>query len=241
MSSSQALAQSILGNLKLYDQLHLLNDLNDDFGEPLFGPTKIATANFKMEQSIDFLGEPRRTSVDAFISGDYQVAIECKLTESEVGPCSRPLLTQKNSNYKTDFCDGTYTRQRGRQERCTLTEIGVLYWKYIPSLFTWQSDIDLKPCPVNKNYQLVRNLLAACIRPDGTLSPENGHVVLIYDERNPAFQKGGKGYVAFDETRGALRSPNLLRKCSWQQIIQYLKNEPHLQWLTEELHRKYGL
>lgn len=57
MSSSQALTQSIFGNLKLYDQLHLLNELNDGLGEPLFGPTNITAANFKMEHSIDFLGE----------------------------------------------------------------------------------------------------------------------------------------------------------------------------------------
>ena len=47
-----------------------------------------------------------------------------------------------------------------------------------------------------------------------------GHVVLVYDERNPAFQKGGKGYAAYEETRNALLEPDRLKKCSWQQIAR---------------------
>ena len=65
--------------------------------------------------------------------------------------------------------------------------------KYVPDLFTWKSDVDHVPCPLHKNYQLVRIILAACKRPTGSVLPEKGHVVLIYDERNPAFQKGGVG------------------------------------------------
>ena len=122
-----------------------------------------------------------------------------------------------------------------------MTKIGALYWKYIPSLFKWWSDIDLKPCPLNKNYQLVRNILAACVRDGGQIEPENGHAVLVYDERNPAFQKDGKGYKAFEKTRSALRNPSLLKKCSWQKIINGLKQNSESQWLTEALHKKYGL
>jgi len=43
MTSSQAVAQSILGNLKVYDRLHYLCELADDAGLPLMGnasPTK---------------------------------------------------------------------------------------------------------------------------------------------------------------------------------------------------------
>ena len=98
---------------------------------------------------------------------------------------------------------------------CFLTAIGVLYWKYIPGLFKWNSNVDHVPCPIRKNYQLVRNILAACVRPDGSVLAEKGHAVLIYDERNPAFQKGGKGHTALENTREALHKPQLLRKCSW--------------------------
>jgi hypothetical protein len=241
MFSSQALAQSIFGNLKIYNRLNLLNNLFDESGEPLFGQPDIRANNFFMEHSIDHLGEPRRTSVDAFISGNYQVAIECKLTESEVGSCSRTRLRVEDSNYEADFCNGTYFHQMGRNERCSLTEIGVKYWKYIPKLFSWRSDIDLRPCPLNKNYQLVRNLLAACVRSDGTFSPEYGHAVLVYDERSPAIKKGGKIFISFEEVKAALIYPNLLRKCSWQNIAQYIKQEPDLKWLTKEIELKYGI
>jgi len=194
-----------------------------------------------MEYKVNHLGEPRRTSLDGFIAGQYQVAIECKFTEPEVGTCSRPLLKPSTSNYETDFCDGTFTQQRGRKERCTLTEIGVLYWKYIPKLFKWTNDTDLISCPLRKNYQLVRNILAVCVQSNGDVSPENGHMVIIYDERNPAFQKGGNGWVAVEETQQALRDSRLLRKCSWQRIVRHLRDKSVLPWLTRQLELKYGL
>jgi hypothetical protein len=225
---------------------HLAN-LTDDDGQPLLGKAEVSPAKFSMEHKVTHLGEPRPTSLDGFISGSYQVAIECKFTEAEVGVCSRPLLPKSASNYATNGCDGSYSIQLGRRERCSLTEIGVAYWKYVPTLFKWKSEFDIHPCPVNKNYQLIRNILAVCVRPngtggaDGTVSPQNGHVVLLYDERNPAFQKGGNGLLAFETTKQALKDDTLLKKCSWQSIISYLKRAGILPWLTETLYLKYGL
>lgn len=241
MTSSQALAQSILGNLKVHDRLRYLSELADDFGYPLLGDADVCPESFTMEFRVKYLGEPRSTSVDGLFAGDYRVAMECKFAESEVGTCSRPRLDDGDSNYETDYCDGTLTRQRGRGERCSLTEIGVLYWKYVPALFNWQNDTDLSPCPLRRNYQLVRNILAACVRPDGTLSPDNGHAVLIYDERNPAFHRGGEGFDAFEETRKALKNSGLLRRCSWQRIINHIRGKADLAWLTQQLESKYGL
>jgi hypothetical protein len=237
MNSSQALALSVLGNLAAYDQLNCLIDLNDDSEEPLLGEAHVSPDNFVMEHEVTYLGEPRCTSLDGFVSGTHQVAIECKFTESEVGSCSRPGLDEN----ETEFCDGIFTRQRGRRERCALTEIGVLYWRYVPRLFKWEDSTDLRPCPLCMNYQLVRNVLAACVRPDGKVSPKDGHVILVYDERNPAFQKGGDGLIAFLETREALRVPSALRRCSWQRIINHLRNRMVLPWLTDQLDSKYGL
>ena len=148
MKSSQALAQSVFANLKHYNKLHLLEDLTCDNADPLFEYTPIIKENFFMEYDIDFLGEPRRTNLDCFIANRYKIAVECKMTESEFGNCSRPRLTERDSNYGKDYCDGSYTRQRSRNERCSLTEIGVLYWKYIPELFSWRNDIDLDLCPI---------------------------------------------------------------------------------------------
>ncbi len=242
MNSSQALAQSVLGNLAVFNELHRLNEVTDDDSEePLFGDAELSSDNFAMERKVMYLGEPRPTSLDGFISGNYQIAIECKFTESEVGSCSRPRLTPSKSNYNAEFCNGTFTKQRGRKDRCSLTEIGVLYWKYVPELFKWGIATDLNPCPLYRNYQLVRNVLAACVRSDGTVLAANGHAVLIYDERNPAFQNDGHGFVAFEDTRDALKDSSVLRKCSWQRIIKHLRSKMILPWLTDQLELKYGM
>jgi hypothetical protein len=117
----------------------------------------------------------------------------------------------------------------------------VKYWKYVPDLFDWRNDEEITPCPLFRNYQLLRNLLAIGVQPDGSVSMENGHAVLIYDQRNPAFQEGGKGYQTYQETRSALKNPAMLRKASWQSITGFLKRNAILPWLTEELGKKYGL
>lgn len=241
MNSSQALAQSVFGNLAIYDQLLVLTNVIDDDGKEIFRKAQLSVENFKMEYKIEYLHEPRPTSLDAYISGDFRIAIECKFTEPEIGTCSRPRIHPHASNYENDFCDGSYSFQRTRQERCTLTEIGVLYWKFIPGLFKWINDIDYKNCPMNKNYQLVRNVLAASVKPDGSLSRHDNYAILIYDERNPSFQVGGQGWQTYEDTRNALIDPDMLHKCSWQNILKVMREEHCLPWLTEQLALKYGL
>jgi hypothetical protein len=241
MNSSQALAQSVLGNLAIHDSLHTLSELKDDDGLGLFGKAHISSKNFEMEYKVKYLGEPRSTSLDGYISGDYRVAIECKFTEAEVGTCSRPRLKPSASNYKHEHCNGNYSFQRGRKERCSLTEIDVQYWRYVPKLFKWKVDSDISPCPLHKNYQLVRNILAVGVKPDGSTSLNDGHALLIYDERNPAFQKNGVGLITYMETKEALQEPTMLRKCSWQRIARLLREKDVLPWLTENLRLKYGL
>jgi hypothetical protein len=63
----------------------------------------------------------------------------------------------------------------------------------------------------------------------------------VYDERNPAFQKGGKGHIAYEETRNALLEPDRLKRCSWQQIVRQIREEKGLSWLTDQLEAKYGI
>jgi hypothetical protein len=237
MNSSQALAQSVLGNLAIHDSLGCLNDLPADDGGTLFSGGSITSKQFAMEHKIGYLGEPHPTSLDGYFSGDYRIAIECKFTEQEVGTCSKPHLAPELPFH----CDGTYTHKGPGEGPCPMTPRGVKYWKYVRDLFTWESDVDADPCPLYKNYQLVRNILAAGVREDGSVSAENGHVVLIYDGRNPAFLSGGAGLRAYSDTRNALRRPEMLRKCSWQAITQRLRSGNILPWLTEQLAEKYGL
>ncbi|MQY68864.1 MAG: hypothetical protein GH150_05740 [Hadesarchaea archaeon] len=63
----------------------------------------------------------------------------------------------------------------------------------------------------------------------------------MYDARNPAFQPGGKGWGAWQNVRAALKDPSLLQACTWQQVLDTMRFEPELSWLTDLLLQKYGL
>jgi hypothetical protein len=236
MNSSQALAQSVFGNLAIYDCLEILSDLLDDDGNPLFDGAQLTTDLFRMERKVSHLGESQPTSLDVYFGGEYQVTIECKFTEAEVGSCSHVQLKPGHPTW----CDGNYTL-KGRPHRCPLTTTDVKYWQFVPELFHWKNDADSRPCPLYRNYQLVRNVLAIGTQNDGSVSLDSGHAVLIYDERNPAFQTRGKGYQAFVETKEALKNHQMLRKASWQSITGLLRRNEILPWLTDELKKKYGL
>ena len=77
MKSSQALALSVFGNLKAYDRLSILSELQNNGGKSPFENAIIKKGSFSMEHDIDYLGEPRRTSIDVFISGHYQISTTC--------------------------------------------------------------------------------------------------------------------------------------------------------------------
>jgi len=247
MSSSQALAQSLFGNLIANGGLGVLEDIATESGDPLVG-ARIESA--KLEHVVNYLGETqnRETNIDVLLqcTDGYRVAFECKLRETEIGHCSRPSVpkTKKgidNPCYERDHCDGTYTVQHGRKERCSLTGIGVRYWSHAPDLFRWASDRDHVPCPLRDTYQLARNALAVCIdEARGVVLPGSGHVVLIYDARNPAFTPGGTGEKAYTQARDALLRKDLLRRCSWQVITARLCTTSSLRWLGDELRTKYG-
>lgn len=240
MSSSQVLAQSVFGNLKVYKKLDCLANLRGYDVKPLFIRGPNVHEHLCMEFVVSYLNEPRQTNVDVFFGGNYRIAVECKLSEPEVGSCSRPKLKPTDSNYDIDYCNGRYEKQRDRSERCSLSEIGVRYWQHIPQLFNWSADIDHNPCPLNETYQLVRNVLAACVRSDGELDPGNGHAVLLYDARNPAFKNGGEGWKAWKNVKKALKDPSLLQACTWQQLLDAMSSEPELSWLIDSLQKKYG-
>jgi len=235
MSSSQALTQTVFGSLAVMGRLDLLAGLETEDGERPFQRDIHGAAHLALEVEVDCLGEPRPTSKDVAYRGLNAVTAECKLTEEGVGLCSRPTLFQSDPQY----CDGSYTRQKGRQERCSLTGIGVRYWPLIPRLFRIDTEIDHSPCPLNGTYQLIRNLLATCLSPSGKVLAE-ARVVLVHDERNPAFQPGGDGWRAYQQVRSMLIEPRMLQRTSWQRLAQLLRSEDRTTWLAEALDAKYG-
>jgi hypothetical protein len=236
MKSSQALTQSVFGALAATSQLAALGALTAECGRSAFTETP-NQLHMTLEQNVNWLGEPRPTSIDVcFESPQYRIAVECKLSESVFGTCSRPRLPRDDPSY----CDGTYTVQHGRRTRCALTEIGVQYWQHAPAVFNWNPDIDHSPCPLARTYQLVRNVLAATVRQD-RVETASGHALIIYDERNPAFWPGGEARSAYDAVCAALRHPGLLRTVSWQRVIGQLSAVRDLRWLVDGLEAKYGL
>lgn len=134
LRSSQALAQSVFGAVRAFDRLDLLQGVSAECGRPAFFDDHQGwTLDF--EHEIRCLKEPRPTSIDVLLSGpNGRVASECKFTEQEFGTCSRPRLRPKDTNYSEQHCNGNYQVQRQRRGRCSLTEIGVRYWDYLPAL-----------------------------------------------------------------------------------------------------------
>lgn len=242
MRSSQALAQSIFANLKIWKKLGCLLDLKDADGLSLFPIADSDTCS--LEHELNCLGETKRgpTSVDVMFIAGYRVAVECKLAEDKFGACSRPDMKCTDPHYTTDYCDGTYTFQMDRPKRCSLSSRGIRYWEFVPQLTNWPADRDQAPCPLRSTYQLLRNLLAACVCPTSIpeFSPSSGHAVVVFDERNPAFKPDGRARCAFTTMKKSLRDPSRLRECSWQQITTAMRADPGLLWLTDSLQAKYG-
>jgi hypothetical protein len=119
-----------------------------------------------------------------------------------------------------------------------LEKQGLQYWNHVPSILEWSLEEDARPCKLLAPYQLVRNILAACVE-DGTVKADGGHALLVYDERNPAFWHSEEG--AFDKLRRDLHNPAMIRRCSWQSIVRVLDGYDDLKWLVKALKEKYGI
>ncbi len=203
-------------------------------GHPAFF-AESAGYRLHLEYQARGLGEPRPTSLDVYLDGPRRVAVEVKLSEAAFGVCSRPRLLATDLRFQQDHCDGSFSIQRGRQTRCSLSERGILYWRFVPQVFIWSGTQDHRPCPLGATYQLVRNILAVCVGQDGTLDTDRGHVLVVYDRRNPAFQAGGDADKVWWATVCALRFPRLLRRVSWQSLAAHMARYPDLVWLTKAL------
>ena len=241
LKSSQALTQSVFGAVRAFDLLHVLRNVSAECGRPaFFEDHHDVTLDFEYE--VDCLGEPKPTNVDVLLSApEKRVAIECKFTEREFGTCSRPRLRPGDETYDEQYCDGNYRLQRERHNRCALTEIGVRYWDYLPRLFSWEKGIDLVPCPFKDVYQLARNALAAVVTEDGILDLTKGHVLVVYDARNPEFRDDGKAERQWRLATASCRVPGLIRRLSWQRLMSILSGAPELTYIVDGVWKKYGL
>lgn len=235
--SSQALAQSVFGNVRAYGFLDILRDVPAECGREAFFRNG-GDWNLDLERKLTSLNEPRPTTVDVLLqSSDRRVAVECKFTEGEFGTCSRTRLPR----HDVQHCNGNYEVQQGRLKRCALSEQGILYWQHLPQLFDWPADRDHAPCPFAGIYQLARNALAATLSPAGVFDAKSGHMLLVYDDRNPEFRPNGSGGRQWRVALEACRVDGLLRRISWQKLLGSLSGAGELRWLLDALEHKYGL
>ncbi len=235
LKSSQALSQSVFAALVAYNRLHLLSGLVSECGRPAYF-TDCSHVRLLHEYEVNWLGEPRPTSLDVLLKGPHgRIAVECKFTETAFGTCSRPRLEPQKSGY----CDGSYTVQNRRKSRCALSERGIKYWEFLPALFDWPVGRDHRPCPFKDSYQIARNALAVRSTPSGLT--DTGHVLVVYDARNPSFWPGGQADQQWQHALKACLQPGLLRRLSWQALISVLSHAPELGWLQKDLKAKYGL
>ena len=233
LRSSQALAQSVFGLIQVLGRQAKLAQVTAECGRPAFGHWEDGW-KFELEHEVRTLGEPRPTSIDVLMRREgYQIAVECKFTEAEFGRCSRMQIKPKDEESMRKSCDGSYTVQQGRQERCALTEIGVRYWDYLPHLFGWARDVDHMPCTFGDVYQLARNAMAV------TQSCQTGHVLVVYDEDNPAFGPDGFARRQWDAAVTACRQPGLLRRVSWQALLTAVVQDPLLEPVMTNVRAKY--
>jgi hypothetical protein len=119
-----------------------------------------------------------------------------------------------------------------------LSSRGIDYWKFVPKVLKPDALKGSVRCPLWTPYQLLRNILAACVE-NGTLDLARGHALVVYDSRNPVFQPhAGR---TFEKLREQLVEPSVLRRCSWQSIIRVMADYKDLRWLVAGLEEKYGV
>ena len=108
-------------------------------------------------------------------------------------------------------------------------------------VFNWSADRDHEPCPFGATYQLARNALAATITTDGSLKADRGHVLVLYDVRNPAFLGGGRAARQWQLVGDASLHQGLFRQLNWQSLLASLVNAVELAYLVDGFGEKYGL
>ena len=152
-----------------------------------------------------------------------------------------PRLRPGDETWPEQYCNGSYTVQHRRRSRCALTEIGIRYWDHLPRLFDWPDDRDHEPCPFGETYQLARNALAATLTPGGQLDPGRGHVLVVYDARNPGFRGEAKAEQQWKAVVASCRVPGLVRRVSWQRLMAAIADTQELAYLVDGVAEKYGL
>ncbi len=202
IASSQALCWNIVIPMKKHDNFTPLFEtlnkafqaggLDSDFD---FGIETTAVLELNVGED---LGEGRlATSIDLYLrTPEGKVcAVEFKFTEPNFGECKL---------YKSKKCDGIYGSPNNMQVNdgymCYLAKIKRRYWQLGGQYNLLDPTKVNDPCPLNKYYQALRNLMVAKKRAGESLGKEpRGIFILAADERNDAFWGPGNHFDSLKE------------------------------------------
>ena len=169
------------------------------------------------------------TSIDLMVTHPSRPSlfVEAKFVEAEFGGCQV---------FKRGNCDGK--NPAGNFSHCYLHHIGRRYWDLMKShgLLT-EAWLSSPLCPLSVYYQFFRELLFAL--------EQEGHFVLLHDERNPTFccdgPLGERGVFSFllALLPGKIRSRTF--SITVQELFEAIQaGSGHGDW-TGEFAEKYGM
>ncbi len=182
--SSQALAIDVFGTIKASPERNrILDGLAESLLVPRRGPWRVY---LEWNDPFNDLHEKRRTQIDVVIRNEAAVLfIECKFSEKEAGSCSRPIPRREFGGLAS--CNGNYQWQADpiryelfqncgieiRDEKCSLTREGILYWRFVGECLIYDADDIYAPCPfAGPTYQIMRNIVSAhVVAQRNTLTP----------------------------------------------------------------------
>jgi hypothetical protein len=246
IASSQALCWNIILPMKKHDNF-----------APLFEVVSSALAKEGVASEFDFgiettevlelnvgqdLGEDEKaaTSIDLYLRTPQGkvCAVEFKLTESDFGKCKLP----HDRNHK---CDGNYGSPQNVEVNngfmCYLAMKGRQYWNIGGQYNLLNPTRMHRPCPLDRYYQALRNLMVAKKRGQESSDKEiRGIFVLAADERNEAFWGSQNRYDSFKRYLADVRGkpvPDVFR-VSIQDIVNSFSGS--LSQYKEYFQVKYG-
>ena len=228
--SSQAMLFNLVGPLLVRKDLDPLRVACEAAGIPW--PQGRITHHLEAEDRAVFnedTGQP--TSLDLAITGEQGAPLyfEAKLVEKEFGGCS--VFAQGD-------CDGQNPVRD--LSSCYLHHVGRLYWTQMADQGVLDSPIATGCiCPFASYYQFFREMLFA--------AEKGGHLVLLYDARNPVFVREGtsgrptRGLWPFLVTTIPSRLHTRLHTLTLQDVVRALEDSRrHGDWIAT-FKGKYGL
>ena len=243
IASSQALCWNIVIPMKKHDNFTpLFETLSEAFQAGGLGSQFDfgieTTAVLELNVGED-LGEGRlATSIDLYLRtpAGKVCAVEFKLTESNFGTCRL---------YREKKCNGIYGSPNNMQANgdymCYLAKIGRRYWQLGGQYNLLDPTKVNDPCPLNKYYQALRNLMVAKKRAGESLGKGvRGVFVLAADERNDAFWGPGNHFDSLKEYLDNMRGGNIpdVFRISTQDIVRRFSGS--LEGYKEYFAVKYG-